>query len=172
MKYFQVIDCLIYLNHVTIISSSDILIPGLEIWNWICLSIKCLTRVDNKLNRKFSMYTGYPGSASGLQNHLSKNIIHFVQKYAHLCNSHRDQKYIHLMDNSFKCYHDDVIKWKHFPCHWPFVRGIQRSPVNSPHKGRWRGALMFSLICARLNSWVNSRYAGDLRRYQDIMTSL
>ena len=44
--------------------------------------------------------------------------------------------------------HDDVIKWKHFPRHWPFVRGIHRSPVNSPHKGRWRRALMFSLICA------------------------
>ena len=44
--------------------------------------------------------------------------------------------------------HDDVIKWKHFPHYWPFVRGIHRSPVNSPHKGQWRGALMFSLICA------------------------
>ena len=43
---------------------------------------------------------------------------------------------------------DDVIKWKHFPRYWPFVRGIHRSPVNSPHKGQWRGALMFSLICA------------------------
>ena len=41
--------------------------------------------------------------------------------------------------------HDDVIKWKHFPCYWPFVRGIHRSPVNSPHKGQWRGALMFTL---------------------------
>ena len=39
--------------------------------------------------------------------------------------------------------HDGVIKWKHFPRYWPFVRGIQRSPVNSPHKGQWRGALMF-----------------------------
>ena len=43
--------------------------------------------------------------------------------------------------------HDDVITWKHFPCYWPFVRGIRRSPVNSPHKAQWRGALMFSLIC-------------------------
>ena len=43
--------------------------------------------------------------------------------------------------------HDDVIKWKHFPRYWPFVRGIHRSPVNSSHKGQWRGALMFSLIC-------------------------
>ena len=62
--------------------------------------------------------------------------------------------------------HDDVIKWKHFPRYWPFVRGIHRSPVNSPHKGQWRGALMFSLICVWINGWVNNRKAGDLRRYR------
>ena len=45
-------------------------------------------------------------------------------------------------------FHDDVIKWKHFPRCWPFVRGIPRSPVNFVHKGQWCGALMFSLICA------------------------
>ena len=61
--------------------------------------------------------------------------------------------------------HDDVIKWKHFPRYWPFVRGIHRSPVNSPHKGLWRGALMFSLICAWIEGWVNNGEAGDLRRY-------
>ena len=38
-----------------------------------------------------------------------------------------------------------------------------RSPVNSPHKGQWRGALMFSLICVWINDWVNNREAGDLR---------
>ena len=36
-------------------------------------------------------------------------------------------------------------------------------PVNSPHKGQWRGALMFSLINAWINDWVNNREAGDLR---------
>ena len=46
----------------------------------------------------------------------------------------------------------------------PFVRGIHRSLVNSPHKGQWRGTLMFSLICARINDWGNNREAGDLRR--------
>ena len=61
--------------------------------------------------------------------------------------------------------HDDVIKWKHFPRYWPFVRGIHRSPVNSPHKGQWRGALMFSLICVWINNCVKNREAGDLRRY-------
>ena len=62
--------------------------------------------------------------------------------------------------------HDDVIKWKHFPRYWPFVRGIHRSPVNSPHKGQWRGALMFSLMCVWINGWVNNREAGDLRHYR------
>ena len=45
------------------------------------------------------------------------------------------------LEYNFKCpenhrTHDDVIKWKHFPRYWPFVRGIHPSPVNSPHKGQ------------------------------------
>ena len=39
-------------------------------------------------------------------------------------------------------------------------------PVNSPHKGQWRGALMFSLICVWINGWVNNREAGDLRHHR------
>ena len=62
--------------------------------------------------------------------------------------------------------HDDVIKWNHFPRYWSFVPGIHRSPVNSPHKGQWRGALMFSLIYASIYGWVNNREAGDLRRHR------
>ena len=42
---------------------------------------------------------------------------------------------------------DGVIKWKHFPCYWPFGRGILRSPVDSPHKDQLRGAFIFPLIC-------------------------
>ena len=57
--------------------------------------------------------------------------------------------------------HDDVIKWKYLPRYWPFVRGIHRSLVNSSHKGQWRGALMFSLICAWINGWINNYEAGD-----------
>ena len=37
--------------------------------------------------------------------------------------------------------HDDVIKWKHFPRYWSFVRGIHQ----------WWGASMFSLI----RVWTN-----------------
>ena len=62
--------------------------------------------------------------------------------------------------------HGDIIKWTHFPHYWPFVWGIHRSPMNSPQKGQWRGALMFSLICPWKNCWVNNREAGDLRRHR------
>ena len=62
------------------------------------------------------------------------------------------------VSSSLKRNYDDVIKWKYFPRYWPFVRGIHRGPVNSPHIGQWRGALMFSLICTRINGWVNNAY--------------
>ena len=61
--------------------------------------------------------------------------------------------------------YDDFIKWKHCPRYSLFVRGIYRSPVNSPHKGQWRGALVFSLILAWTNGSANHRDAGDLRRH-------
>ena len=70
--------------------------------------------------------------------------------------------------------HDDWIhtsKWRHqmealrITRYWPFVRGIHRSPVNSPHKGQWRRALMFSLISAWINGWINNRKVGDSRRH-------
>ena len=53
-----------------------------------------------------------------------------------------------------------------FSCYWPYVRGIHRSPVNSPHKGQWRRALVFSLICVWINGWINNIEAGDLRHYR------
>ena len=77
---------------------------------------------------------------------------------------------IQLWDVSFVIYklysNDDAIKWKHFPRYWPFVRGIHWWPVNAPHKGQWRRALMFSLICAWINGWVNNREAGDPGRHR------
>ena len=41
-----------------------------------------------------------------------------------------------------------------------------RCPVNSPPKGQWHGTLIFSLIGAWINGWVNNREAGDLRRHR------
>ena len=37
---------------------------------------------------------------------------------------------------------------------------VWKSPLNYPHKGQWRGALIFSLICVWNNSWVSN---GDRR---------
>ena len=63
--------------------------------------------------------------------------------------------------DTYMCYqasmnHNDVINWKHFPHYWPFVRGIHQSPVNSLHKGQWREALMFTLICP--NKWLSNNF--------------
>ena len=59
--------------------------------------------------------------------------------------------------------HDDVIKWKHFPRYWPFLMGLHRWPVESRHKGKWRRALVFSLICSWSNGSTNNLDAGDLK---------
>ena len=62
-----------------------------------------------------------------------------------------------------------------FPLYWPFVRGVHRSPVNSPHKGQWRGSFMFSLICAWTNGWVinrNSTYWERHRTQLDVTVML
>ena len=58
--------------------------------------------------------------------------------------------------------------WRHqmetFSVLLALCAGTSPVPVNSPHKGQWRGALMFSLIYAWINDWVNNRETGDLRR--------
>ena len=60
--------------------------------------------------------------------------------------------------------------WRHqmgtFSALLAICAGNSRSPVNSPHKGQWRRALMFSLICVWINNWVNNSEAGDLRPYR------
>ena len=91
--------------------------------------------------------------------HESHNLLNLIKSI------HRPKENCENCSGNMKT-HDDVIKWKHFPRNWPFVRGIHPSPVNSPHKGQWRGALMFSLICVWTNDWVNNHEAGDLRRYR------
>ena len=59
--------------------------------------------------------------------------------------------------------------WRHqmetFSALLAICAGNSSVPVNSLHKGQWRGALMFSLICVWINGWVNNHEAGDLRRY-------
>ena len=60
--------------------------------------------------------------------------------------------------------------WRHqteiFSRYWPFARVIHQTPVNSPHKGQWWGALMFLWSAPCINGWLNNREAGDLRRHR------
>ena len=62
-----------------------------------------------------------------------------------------------------------ITWWRHqmetFSALLASVRGIDRSPVSSPHKSRWRGTLMFFFICTWTNRWANIRDAGDMRRH-------
>ena len=70
-----------------------------------------------------------------------------------------------IPDISATIYH--IRWWRHqtetFSALQAICAGIHRSPVNSPHKGQWRGALMFSLTSAWINGWVNNGQAGDWR---------
>ena len=71
-------------------------------------------------------------------------IVHINQKHC----------YISTLHGRLKPTHDDVIKWKKNPRYWTFVRGIHRLPVNSPARGQWRRAFMFSLICTWINGYI------------------
>ena len=114
------------------------------------------------INRRFNWATTITACGATGSSGVNVSLGPFVRRDSHHTWT------VRLKSNQCFTYtpHDDVIKWQHFPRYWPFVRGIQRSPVNSPHKDQWRGALMFSLICVWINGWVNNGEAGDLRRYR------
>ena len=52
--------------------------------------------------------------------------------------------------------HNGLTWWRHQIATFSSLLALL-PPVNSPHKGQWQGALMFSLICAWTNSWANNR---------------
>ena len=61
-------------------------------------------------------------------------------------------------------FHDEIMKWKHVPSYW--------SPVDSPHKGQWCGALIFFFdVC--LNKLLNKQLkASELRCFWAHLTFL
>ena len=93
-------------------------------------------------------------------------------------NSHASRWYlkmhwnVHVQNQHFACqWRSDNIcensvghsaKWRHQMETFSTLLAICAG--NSPdtgHKGQWRGALMFPLICAWINGWVNNREADD-----------
>ena len=97
--------------------------------------------------------SNFNGAVVEIWKWLSNYIPHFIMNVI-----------TSMLGGARRSNHDDVIKWKHFPRYWPFVRGIHRSPMNSPHKGQWRGAMMCLWSAPWINGWVNNRETGDLRR--------
>ena len=104
--------------------------------------------------------------------HMRRNLVIFVPhthkhtcSHAHICGA------THGHHCASRClgpwWWKDISRQNYLFMHgFQWFRGIHRSPLNSLHKGQWRGALMFSLICGWINGWVNNREAGDLRRHR------
>ena len=75
------------------------------------------------------------------------------------CHSHCIAEYV------YSWWRHQMETFSTFSALLAFVRGIDRWPVDSPHRGHWRWALMFSLIWAWTNGWANDQDAGDLKRH-------
>ena len=98
---------------------------------------------------------------------MYKRLIDFIEKY----------KLIYQYQFGFRKNHSSSMAlailletwWRHqmetVSALLAICAGNSPVPGEFPHKGQWRGALMFSLIWARINGWVNNPEAGDLRRH-------
>ena len=117
------------------------------------------------------MRSGGSGDEGSLPNSCGWGFILFIKTHfyggaltSHFMEEHSSPSYIYI-----SCFHEDVIKWKHVPRHWLLCgefTGDCGSPVNLPHTDQWRGVLMFSLIFAWTNGWVNNQDAGNLERHR------
>ena len=115
----------------------------------------------NKRDNKYIQYTPWPGLRLFCFRMVSNRLILFMAlkirslaleslyDFPIASDTTQHSWWHHQMETLLRC--------------WPFVRGIHRSPMDSPHEGQWRGALMFSFICAWTNDWTNNRDSGNLR---------
>ena len=93
---------------------------------------------------------------SNLQNH--SNLLHIIRPSLPVFPGEIDS----LVWNLFS-----VTWWRHQMETFSVLLALCAcNTVNFPHKGQWRRALVFSLICAWINGCVNNREAGDLRRHR------
>ena len=69
-------------------------------------------------------------------------IMLFIGSFTRLITQLTNQQISHSVYSNYQVH----SWWRHqmetFPCYWPFVRGIHQSPVDFPHIGQWRGALI------------------------------
>ena len=88
---------------------------------------------------------------------IAQKVQGYVASTAHVIRKLTKDRYHELPQASW---------WRHqmetFTALLALCAGIHRSPVNSPHKGQWRGGLIFSLIYAWTNGWINNRFETPL----------
>ena len=113
---------------------------------WLCFTVNLSCVFDLALNIFTLTFIGYyfwPMSCNIKWNDYRYRIYHLVvlsmcvyrecliiSNDIH-CAPHRVKRFTWFMYILFINY-DDVIKWKHFPRYWSFVRGIHRSPAQRP----------------------------------------
>ena len=135
------------------------------VWNRDCtqsLVVNCKYNVlsnSPSIQYSFRLYLGHPIEL--VQNKVSRDWLTFTIL---ITITRIDGVYIETEPSTLCTW------WRHqmetFSALLALCAGNSPVPVNSPHKGQWRGALMFSFICAWINNGVNNREAGDLRRHR------
>ena len=123
MAYCDVIDT--WTSHQLLWRHNGPLFPRVSMDAW-CWGVKVITDYDNL---RFPLHFRNPvfqhGASLVFINDVSFPSTTFVTWSYTMTNRKSTQMFISAkFDTS---YHDDVIKWKHFPRYWPFVRGIHRS---------------------------------------------
>ena len=140
----------------------------------LCIKTRCLSYLYLKLWKKctsiwWNVFDRSPGSCLICINCV---LISLCSARYIMFNRQCSIFFSNFLFKIWLCHNNDVIKWKKKSLHhWPLCGEftghrwilLTKAPVNSPHKGQWRGALMFSLIYASTNGWVNNREADDLR---------
>ena len=153
----------------------------------MCFVKKLNWEIENEVHFIFHVVPVQPKMLKNISQILGRNVTHVISRYLWKVTT---PKYYRRSENIYMTQFPiilylmngyvpiiDCASWAVFcDCWWfiiirchaiirddifhyrPFVRRI-----NSPHKGQWREALIFLLICACTNGWVNSRDVGDLR---------
>ena len=100
------------------------------------LKSRYCTRWRNGISRHLECYYVYFFYKTFRISSPGWRVLHTDRRLV-LCVMHHVHRGTHRMRHGgmdLRWVQDDFIAWKRFPHHWPFVRGIHRSPVNSPHK--------------------------------------
>ena len=97
------------------------------------------------------------------------SLYHF-RKFVSLCALLlKERNRTHVSETRWPC---SVVTWTHFPCYWPFVKGIHRLLVDSAYKGTCNDDVLLSLLLVWRNSYTHDWVVSDLRLHDTYVTSM